>query len=1143
MAAQSVHTIKIFYCYAPEDDVLREELARHLSPFRRLRYITGWYNRDIQAGTEWEKEGRTHLDAAHIILLLLSADFFASDYRYTVEMEHAIRRHKAGTAHVIPILLRPVDWKETPMGQFQALPSNEKAVTQWADRDEAWLNVVQGVREVIKELLQAQPLSSEENAVLNPEHGPLSGQIIGSKYLLGNLLGEGAFSQVYQAQDIELRRQQAIKVLHEHYFRKKEFQQRFLREAQTIASLEHSNIIHLDNFGTEASRAFLVMPFVSGGTLQGVLETQQGFLESQRILFYLECICAALDYAHGKGIVHLDLKPTNLLVHEDGRLLLSDFGLAHMMKQGVIVGGSSLIAGTSHYMAPEHIQGSPEKRSDLFSLGIILYQMLVGRLPFDGCLPETVLLKNVMEQFPAPRSVRPDLPKSLENILSRAIAKQPKQRFQTAHALLITLKPFLSSGLLTPSMSPIPPSPDEDDLLSMEPSTQDTPTPTPLLPGLPPAGAGSLKEPQGPVQGSQTRIGTGKQPAVAVPNQNDGGLAPLVVEAGPAVVAGAGLSARPRSGGSDEQPVPIYLIPEDDLTSVRERLERTEARRIILVIPPQTQLRSHVGWRRIHARMRELGKDLMVVSPDRQVRAVARASGFHVAESQVASSGNRPPPDSIEPRKAARSRISNRGNETRPSSTQHPLSDEDSGIDGDEMEKSLSRRTSKKQLPTSVTPPVVPGAQLASGQRQPVLPPTPPTPRLALAQGGPPAMPPTTRMPATPQAQREPQFTAGSGSTLMAPIAQPVSEDADSPDMEAVVMKARTKDPKERFASIQECAEAFADASEKLPLHDLSVSSKGTKHWLAEGDAYFDAREAEKALIAYNEVIALDPKNTSVYGKRGILFCSLRDYPRGFHDFDLAMQLDPNNYKVSLHIIESDTSKGSFTDAIQKCQQLLKCFPEALEVYRLLGEIYLRQNNLEEAQQTFDWILTNDPENMMVYCDLALVSKRTADVDTALDCYQQAYELSRGNAKIRQTFNELSASVGQQEFMFSRAGLARLYMRGNLLTQAIQEWEAVLQISPERLDARLGLMETYWREGIYDKAEQIATQLLEEIPTCLKALLLLADMTVRNNGAHAIELFCAARNLDPEMLMARDLFSKNGSHLGSLDSETSNLQP
>ena len=222
---------------------------------------------------------------------------------------------------------------------------------------------------------------------------------------------------------------------------------------------------------------------------------------------------------------------------------------------------------------------------------------------------------------------------------------------------------------------------------------------------------------------------------------------------------------------------------------------------------------------------------------------------------------------------------------------------------------------------------------------------------------------------------------------------------------------------------------------------------------------------------------------------------------------------------------EDTISSGRIDDAMANCQHILSYFPDSLEAQRLLGEIYLAQGQLEEAQQTFDWILVNDPENVVVYCDRALTSERLSDIDTALDCYQQAYELSRGNSQIRQKFNQLSSKVGQQEFMFSRAGLARLYMRGDLLTQAEQEWEAVLNASPERLDARTGLLETCWREGAYDKVEQLATQILEEIPTCLKALLLIAHVTSTFNLERSKELLLRAETLDPELVMAQELFS------------------
>ncbi len=199
---------------------------------------------------------------------------------------------------------------------------------------------------------------------------------------------------------------------------------------------------------------------------------------------------------------------------------------------------------------------------------------------------------------------------------------------------------------------------------------------------------------------------------------------------------------------------------------------------------------------------------------------------------------------------------------------------------------------------------------------------------------------------------------------------------------------------------------------------------------------------------------------------------------------------------------EDAISSGRIDTALANCQIVLASFPESLEAQRLLGEVYLAQRRLEEALHAFDWVLTNDPENVLAYCNRAEVSVHMSDVDTALDCYQQAYELSRGNSRIRQEFTQLSAKVGQQGFVFSRAGLARLYMRGGLLSQAIQEWEAVLTATPERLDARTGLLETYWREGSLNRVEELATQILQDISGCVKALLLLAHVTAPKDMAH-----------------------------------------
>ena len=222
---------------------------------------------------------------------------------------------------------------------------------------------------------------------------------------------------------------------------------------------------------------------------------------------------------------------------------------------------------------------------------------------------------------------------------------------------------------------------------------------------------------------------------------------------------------------------------------------------------------------------------------------------------------------------------------------------------------------------------------------------------------------------------------------------------------------------------------------------------------------------------------------------------------------------------------EDAISSKRVDEAFASCQYILAYFPESLETQRLLGEVYLAQGKLEDAQQAFDWVLTNDPENVVAYCSRALVSELMSDYDTALDCYQQAYELSRGNSQIRQAFNQLSEKSGQPGFMLSRAGLARLYMRGDLLSQAVQEWDVVLAMTPDRLDARTGLLEVYWRLGTYDRAIQLAEQILQDVPGCVKALLLLAYVTAPQDMLRSQELVKKAETVDPDLVMAQDLFA------------------
>jgi len=294
---------------------------------------------------------------------------------------------------------------------------------------------------------------------------------LGDKYLLGELLGQGGFGAVYTARHMLLNREQAIKILLDQHFTNLEFRDRFIREARILAALAHPNIVHVDDFGFDGNRAYLVMPYIGGGTLQDVLK-QRGTFALDEVQRYVEGICAALEYAHARNVAHLDLKPSNLLISTAQHLLLSDFGLAHLLEQGLVKGGASLEFGTPQYMAPEQWQGQPELRSDLYSLGVLLYRMLAGRLPFEEENILALRYKHETETPPLLRTIRPELPVELEEIAAKLLAKRPEDRYQTVGQFLFAFtlarlryaRQTLSKRY-SKLTTPLPPTP--DDLLEL----------------------------------------------------------------------------------------------------------------------------------------------------------------------------------------------------------------------------------------------------------------------------------------------------------------------------------------------------------------------------------------------------------------------------------------------------------------------------------------------------------------------------------------------------------------------------------------------------------------------------------------------------------------------------------------------------
>jgi len=267
----------------------------------------------------------------------------------------------------------------------------------------------------------------------------LIGKVLGTCTLL-RLIGQGGMGAVYLAQQARPQRQVAVKVLlpitELSPTRHTDFLERFRRETDVAASLIHPSIMPVHEYGERDGLAYLVMPYISGGTLRDELE-QQNTLPLIKILYYLEQIAAALDFAHERGVIHRDVKPANLLKTEDGRLLLSDFGLVKVIAAGRAeqpsAPGIDLPLGTPDYMAPEQGLGAAvDARTDLYALGIVLYHMITGNVPFKGDLPIQVMMQQIHVAPPPPRQVRIDLPAAAEQVVLKALAKDPAERYASA---------------------------------------------------------------------------------------------------------------------------------------------------------------------------------------------------------------------------------------------------------------------------------------------------------------------------------------------------------------------------------------------------------------------------------------------------------------------------------------------------------------------------------------------------------------------------------------------------------------------------------------------------------------------------------------------------------------------------------------
>ncbi|MEU4730290.1 protein kinase [Streptomyces sp. NPDC023588] len=289
------------------------------------------------------------------------------------------------------------------------------------------------------------------------------GSLAGGRYQLRDLLGAGGMASVYLAYDTALDRQVAIKTLHSDLGREQSFRERFRREAQAVAKLSHTNIVSVfdtgegevtfggSGAGDGAVMPYIVMEYVEGQPLGSVLEAdirQYGAMPADKALKVTADVLAALETSHEMGLVHRDIKPGNVMVNKRGVVKVMDFGIARAMQSGVTsMTQTGMVVGTPQYLSPEQALGrGVDARSDLYSVGIMLFQLLTGRIPFDADSPLAIAYAHVQEEPVAPSSINRTLTPAMDALVARALKKNPNERFPTAAAMGDEVARVLSSG-------------------------------------------------------------------------------------------------------------------------------------------------------------------------------------------------------------------------------------------------------------------------------------------------------------------------------------------------------------------------------------------------------------------------------------------------------------------------------------------------------------------------------------------------------------------------------------------------------------------------------------------------------------------------------------------------------------------------
>ena len=272
------------------------------------------------------------------------------------------------------------------------------------------------------------------------ENDKYIGQLVDGRYEILEAIGTGGMAVVYKAKCHRLNRLVAIKILKDDYYQDEEFRRRFHAESQAVAMLSHPNVVSVYDVSSSDEADYIIMELIDGITLKQYME-KKGVLNWKETLHFAMQIAKALEHAHGRGIVHRDIKPHNVMVLKNGSVKVADFGIAQVTSNACTMTKEAL--GSVHYISPEQAKGGRvDNRSDLYSLGVVMYEMITGRVPYDGDNPVGIAIQHINGGAAAPTELNPGVPRGLEQIIQKAMAHMPRNRYLTATAMLYDMDEF-----------------------------------------------------------------------------------------------------------------------------------------------------------------------------------------------------------------------------------------------------------------------------------------------------------------------------------------------------------------------------------------------------------------------------------------------------------------------------------------------------------------------------------------------------------------------------------------------------------------------------------------------------------------------------------------------------------------------------